>query len=769
MANLYPSLRLVILACLVAALSFLAARLGGALILRPQMVSPLWLGNVLLASMLLLAPRKIWPVVLIAGLAGFLLYDLQAGGPILSIAWLILSNALEILVAVLFLNTSFNGTPRLNSVKALVKYSFYAVFLAPFIGAFLGALSTTNNYWASWKMAFFSEALGFLTLMPAILGWAGAIRNWSQKPRGYYIEAIALIVALGVFGRLAFAAPGNSGPPILFYSLVPLLLWCTLRFGSTGVSTSMVAIAFVSIWGAVHGRGPFTEQGGITDVLSLQLFVFFMAAPFMALAVLVEERSEAEQASRQREAKLNEAQRLAKLGSWQWDPHVDAVTWSEEIYRIAGLDPNSSGVDYRNHAKLYTAESWLRLRHAVEEALTTAKPCELDLEMVHVDGTTRWVIARGEVESDAAGRVIRIRGTVQDITERKLAKEELRKSEERLSLAVHAGRMYAFEWDATTDVITRSAQSLDILDWLPYPTRDTRREFAARIHPEDREAYVGLEARLTPENPTYKSSYRVLRPGGSVLWLEANGRAVFDDRGKIQSMIGLVADVTDRKLAEDVLSSLSSRLIDAQEQECARIARELHDDLSQRMALLQIGLGRFEQNMPDLSSRARQELRDIAEVGAEVSCALHSLSHQLHPSKLELLGLAAALEGYCREFSGHYNRKVQFFHHDIPRQVPKDVTICLFRIMQEALRNVVKHSRATEAKVELTGRDDRIDLCISDFGVGFDPKSANGNTGLGLISMRERLRLVRGHLSIESRPSYGTQIHVRVPFAGKRC
>jgi len=175
-----------ILACLVAALSFLAARLGGALILRPQMVSPLWLGNVLLASMLLLAPRKLWPVLLIAGLAGFLFYDLQAGGPILSIAWLILSNALEILVAVLSLNTSFNGIPRLNSVKALVKYSFYAVFLAPFIGAFLGALSTTSNYWASWKMAFFSEALGFLTLMPAILGWAGAIRNWSQtecRPR----------------------------------------------------------------------------------------------------------------------------------------------------------------------------------------------------------------------------------------------------------------------------------------------------------------------------------------------------------------------------------------------------------------------------------------------------------------------------------------------------------------------------------------------------------------------------------------------------------
>lgn len=217
-----------------AALCYVAGRLGGALIVRPQMVSPLWMGNVLLASVLVLVRRKIWPIILPAGLIGFLLYDLQGGAPIRAVVWLVISNAVEIFTAAWCLRVAFNGVPRLNSVKAFAKYSFYGVFLAPFVGAFFGALSSSGNYWATWKVAFFSEALGFLTLMPAILGWAREIPLWAKKPLAHYLEAIALLLALIVLGQLAFASPLGSTLPTLLYSLVPLLIWCTLRFGSTG-------------------------------------------------------------------------------------------------------------------------------------------------------------------------------------------------------------------------------------------------------------------------------------------------------------------------------------------------------------------------------------------------------------------------------------------------------------------------------------------------------------------------------------------------------
>ena len=169
------------------------------------------------------------------------------------------------------------------------------------------------------------------------------------------------------------------------------------------------------------------------------------------------------------------------------------------------------------------------------------------------------------------------------------------------------------------------------------------RQFIAGIHPDDREAYDALLAGLAPENPLYQTSYRVLRPDGSVVWLEANGSAIFDAKGRRLRIIGLVADVTERKLAEEALSSVSRRLIEAQEQERGRIARELHDDLSQRMALLQIGLEQFEQATGGLSSQARQQLHKITEVTSEVSSGIHNLSHRLHPSKLDTLGLVASL------------------------------------------------------------------------------------------------------------------------------
>jgi signal transduction histidine kinase len=130
---------------------------------------------------------------------------------------------------------------------------------------------------------------------------------------------------------------------------------------------------------------------------------------------------------------------------------------------------------------------------------------------------------------------------------------------------------------------------------------------------------------------------------------------------------------------------------------------------------------------------------------------------------LDSLGLVGSLRSFCREFSGQHKVRVQFLHNDIPGQIPKDVTLCLFRITQEALRNVVKHSGAAEAEVELSGNAGEIDLCISDSGQGFDVQSVKGVAGLGLISMRERLRLVGGHLFIESEPSHGTRIRVRIP------
>jgi len=201
---------------------------------------------------------------------------------------------------------------------------------------------------------------------------------------------------------------------------------------------------------------------------------------------------------------------------------------------------------------------------------------------------------------------------------------------------------------------------------------------------------------------------------------------------------------------------MSGRLITAHEEERSRIARELHGDFSQRMALLQIYVQQFEQATTGLSPMAQEKLNNVAEIASQISSDIHDLSHRLHPTKLDMIGLVPSLESFCRGFSKGHQLRMYFSHDHIPDQIPKNVTLCLFRIVHEALQNVVKHSRASEVNVDLSGRGDRIELCVSDSGVGFDPESEKGKKGLGLLSMSERLRSISAHLTVESEPSHGT-------------
>lgn len=242
----------------------------------------------------------------------------------------------------------------------------------------------------------------------------------------------------------------------------------------------------------------------------------------------------------------------------------------------------------------------------------------------------------------------------------------------------------------------------------------------------------------------------------------------FDSDGAFCGYIGSCIDVTERKRSEQRLQELSGRLISAQDEERARIARELHDDVSQRMALLEMSTDRFRQHAPQLSPDATRELAQIADATSQISSDIRHLSHRLHPSTLATLGLAAAVKGLCREFSEQFGLKIRYVHHDVPDGLSIEVSTCVFRIVQESLRNVVKHGGSAEATVELSGGAGRVELCVLDTGAGFDPDIARREPGLGLISMRERLRSIGGTLQIESAPSVGTRIRVSTPVDPRR-
>lgn len=223
-------------------------------------------------------------------------------------------------------------------------------------------------------------------------------------------------------------------------------------------------------------------------------------------------------------------------------------------------------------------------------------------------------------------------------------------------------------------------------------------------------------------------------------------------------------DVTRHRQAEEALRNLGGRLINAQEEERSRIARELHDDLSQQLAIMSIELEQLGQKIPDYGQNLKMLVRGLWEKAQEISSEIHRLSYQLHPAKLDHLGLAAAIKSLCHETSERGEIKIDFQQKGFPADLSREVTLCVFRITQESLNNVTRHSGAHEAQIVLRKTSKGVHLRVSDSGCGFDMQSSQTKSGLGFISMRERLRLVGGRISIRSQPFIGTQIDVVVPI-----
>jgi PAS domain S-box-containing protein len=710
-----------------------------------------------LVAILLLLPRRIWPILIPAGLAGFVLYDLQVGVSVRSIAWLILADIFEILVAAWGVSYSLDGLPRLNSLKALAKYSFFTVILASLIVSSIGIYGLNGDRWFSWRISLLSEGLAFLTVTPAILGWVGQARTWLRASPAYYLEATVLIAALVSLSYFMFVARGRSAPPALLYSLVPFLLWSALRFGSTGAATSATVVALLSIWGAVHGRGPFTETDPIHRVFLLQLFLLFTVVPFMVLAALVEERKQAMEL-RHRLAAIVESSDDAIIGK-----NIDGIitAWNKGAEQLYGY---RAGEVIGKSISLLMPSGYSGDFSIIMAKLRRGETVKnYDTLRQRKDGTCIQVSLTVSPISNFEGRIVGASAIARDISERKRQEAVLRESEERFRLM--ADTAPTLIWMSGTDKLCTFFNQ----GWLNFTGRSMAQElgegWASGVHPDDLERCLGIYSTAFDSRVDFEMEYRLRRSDGAYRWIVDYGVPRFGSNGAFCGYIGSCIDITDRKVSEMSLRELSGRLIHAQEEERARIARELHDDLSQRMALLEIGLEQFEQNMPGLTSNDRGQLHNIAQIASEVSSDLHDLSRQLHPAKLDLQGLVAAMGSLCRELSKQHDLQIKFVHHDVPSQIRRDVALCLFRIAQEALRNVVKHSGTVEAKVELHGHDDRIDLGISDSGAGFSPESAQARAGLGLLSMRERLRLIGGQLAVESRPSHGTRICARVPLS----
>jgi PAS domain S-box-containing protein len=289
--------------------------------------------------------------------------------------------------------------------------------------------------------------------------------------------------------------------------------------------------------------------------------------------------------------------------------------------------------------------------------------------------------------------------------------------------------------------------------------------WSAFIHPDDVHGVQAANKLGLEQQKEYSKEYRLRRRDGQYRWMLDIAAPRVNGNGAFAGFVGSAADITDQKLAQEALEKIGGKLIEAQEEERGRIARELHDDICQRLALLSMELEQA--NRGSNGSGRSPKIEEIRRHCTQIAVDVQALSHKLHSSKLEYLGLSAAINSFCREFSQQNNVAVQFDDEGVPSYLPYDISLSLFRVTQEALQNALKHSGVDRFSVTLQGSANEIRLEVGDSGVGFDVERAKFDRGLGLVSMQERVHLVQGTFAIESTANRGTRILVRVPLAAE--
>jgi PAS domain S-box-containing protein len=354
-----------------------------------------------------------------------------------------------------------------------------------------------------------------------------------------------------------------------------------------------------------------------------------------------------------------------------------------------------------------------------------------------------------------------------EIAERARVEETLRENEQRLRLALQTGRLGSWHVDLVTleldaSDVDKANFGLAEDDELSY-----QRVFEA-IHPEDRARVRAAFRQAVSAREEYNAEYRVIWPDGAIHWLVSRGRCVLDEEGTASRMVGVTLDITERRQAEEVHKELLRRLVDAQEEERRRISRELHDQLGQRLTALMMGLKTLGADSHGRQS-ALTALWKLQEMADELTREVHALAWGLRPPALDDLGLHTALYNYVEEWAERARITVDFQSAGIEggRRLPLEVETAVYRIAQEALTNLFKHSGADRASIILELFGDHVIIMIEDNGRGFDAEAALRPSAkrhrLGLLGMRERSAMLGGTFTVESAPGAGTTLLVRIP------
>ena len=417
-----------------------------------------------------------------------------------------------------------------------------------------------------------------------------------------------------------------------------------------------------------------------------------------------------------------------------------------------------------NNSNFQVEVDWRALRHwHIPESALPPGSVLLYREPTFWERDRKYILAAIAL---IAAQALLIIGLLWQRARKRKAEAVLRESETRFRVMADTAPSLVWMCDAQGKITYLNERRIAFTG--PDPKAGYGDTWTAYVHPDDLKNVLDTVSQALKDHQPFSREYRLRRGDGAYRWIFDVASPRVNGDGSFGGFIGSAIDTTDQKLAQQALERVSGQLIEAQEKERSRIARDLHDDICQRLALLSMELAQTNRSSGGPPEALKKSLEDIQKHCSEIAGDVQSLSHQLHSSKLDYLGIVAAIRGFCVEFSKQHRVDIEFLESNVPDDLPKDVSLSLFRVAQEALHNAVKYSGVNQFSVELSGVEDAVRLVVSDAGAGFDVEEAKRNRGLGLLSMQERIHLVHGSFSVESKPWQGTRVMAAVPLIAQK-
>jgi PAS domain S-box-containing protein len=773
---------------------YLGAKIGFALTFQPHPVSVLWPPNAILTAGLLLTSPRVWWALILAAFPAHWGAQLESDVPTAMIMCWFISNCCEALIGAGLARYFVGGPLHLTSLREVGIFSFTVVFAGPFLSSFLDAGFVRLNdwgqggYWEIWRIRFISNVLAALAVTALIVTWANGgtvgLRNIRPLPS---LEAVLLFVGLAVISFAVLYQLGSGADSAFLYLPLPFLLWAAVRFGSRGISTAISIVAFLAIWSAAHGHGPFSGGSSEQNALAIQVFLIAMSLPLMFLAGLMEERTRGEielRASEERYRELVESQTDLVC---RFLPDTTLTFVNEAYCRFFGRCRHDLvGMKFID---LVPAVAHERVLANIAQAAEGRCPVTHEHEVAMPDGSAGWQQWIDYPIAGTDGRLTELQGIGRDITERVRAELALKEREARIKLTTESANLGLWVYDPRQDSAWMSDKGRTIYGFAP-DEPISRASFFLAVHPDDRDTVVAAFNRALDLTNTFEIEHRIKSNSGDTTWVIVRGRGLYDEQGNTLELIGVTVDVTAQKKID--LERQAHREEVAHLNRVAmlgEIAISLAHELSQPLTGIVSNAAAGKRLIKPRNAGLRELrdlLSDIAADGHRAGEVVQSIRRM--GRKKTTIRENLSLNDVARN-AIHMVRPQAVFHScELTTSLDKDlplidgnsvelqqVVINLVINAIESMRQMPALSRRVEIATKANGHD-TAELCVRDFGVGIAESSQDrifehffttkpDGLGMGLTIASSIVHSHGGALTGERVESGGSRFRLTLPVS----